>query len=75
MSGAPGSYASDVSNVARFEKQLATALGRSVDELDHAECFDFEQRSELYTILHTLKSETDAHCAMVGRWVSDKPQG
>ena len=71
MTGLAGSYVPDMSNMAEVEKQLAAVLGKSVDELNRTECFDMEQRSEIYTILTTLKAETQTHQETIGQWVSD----
>jgi len=35
----------------------------------HAQCFDDEQRAEVYTILDALKSDCDAHRRIVGQWI------
>ena len=64
-----GRYLSEVSDAAKLERQLSLALGQYVDDLAHAECFDTEKRSELYTILSTLRSETIAHNEMLGQWI------
>ena len=69
MSGTQGRYISDISDIASIENQLAAVLGNSVNQLPRMEGFDQEQRSEIYTILCTLKSETDAHCRTVGAWI------
>jgi len=66
----------DVSvKAAGLEQQLAAALSETSEELAHAECFDTEQRSELYTILQTLIADTQAHRRCVGQWVRDRPRG
>ena len=72
MAGAQGTYISDMSNAKNIENQLAAVLGESVNGLPRMEGFDQEQRSEIYTILSTLKSETDAHCRTVGEWVGQR---
>jgi len=74
MTGSAGSYIPDMSDMAEVEKQLVTVLGKSVDELNRSECFDMDQRSEIYTILTMLKSETQAHSETLGRWVSEGRQ-
>jgi len=74
MTGLAGSYVPDMSNMAEVEKQLAAVLGKSVDELNRSECFDMEQRSEIYTILATLKAETQTHRETIGHWVRDGGQ-
>lgn len=56
---------SDVSALAGIEHQLASALIETADEVKHAECFDDEQRAEIYAILQALRDDTEAHRAMV----------
>ena len=53
------------SHVACLEARLVAILGRTAKEVDHTECFDQEQRAEVYAILQALKSDTDVHRAMV----------
>ena len=72
MSGTFGNYHSDVSNVAGIEQQLALTLSIAAKAVDHMDCFDSEQRSEIYTILQTLRQDTAAHCTLVGQWVRDR---
>jgi hypothetical protein len=52
-----------------LEQRLAASLAETRDRLAHAECFDPEQRAELYAILQAIIADTDAHCGVVGRWV------
>lgn len=73
MSGTFGNYHSDVSNVVNLEQQLALTLSIAAKAVDHMDCFDAEQRSEVYTILQTLRHDTAAHCTLVGQWVRDNP--
>jgi hypothetical protein len=54
-----------VSALAGIEHQLATALTATADEVKHAECFDDEQRAEVYAILQALRDDTEAHRATV----------
>jgi hypothetical protein len=74
MSGTFGNYHSDVSNVAGIEQQLALELSIAAKAVDHMDCFDAEQRSEIYTILQTLRHDTAAHCTLVGQWVRDRKE-
>jgi len=69
MTGAMGNYKADMETMARLENQLAAVLGATAEEVDHMECFDEEQRAEIYTILQTLKTDTSQHRALLGRWV------
>jgi hypothetical protein len=73
MSGTLGNYHSDVSNVVNIEQQLALTLSIAAKAVDHMDCFDAEQRSEIYTILQALRQDTAAHCTVVGQWVRDNP--
>jgi len=60
--------------VAKIEDQLAGVLLRTTKDISHSECFDDEQRAEIYTILQTLKADTCLHRDIVGRWVSQSPR-
>jgi hypothetical protein len=74
MSGTLGNYRSDVSNVVSLEQQLALTLSIAAKAIDHMDCFDAEQRSEIYTILQALRQDTAAHCTLVGQWVRDRKE-
>ncbi len=54
-----------VPDVANLEAGLAAILGKTATEVDHVECFDEEQRAEIYAILQALRSDTDVHRALV----------
>ncbi|MHC4294398.1 MAG: hypothetical protein ACYSTL_02300 [Planctomycetota bacterium] len=54
-----------VSQVGSMEDDLSAKLAMTVDEVARTECFDSEQRAEVYTILETLKSNTETHRAML----------
>ncbi len=53
---------------AGLEDQLRATLAATADEVAHAECFDEEQRAEVYSILHALKSDSERHLRWVGQW-------
>jgi hypothetical protein len=72
MSGTLGQYLSDVASVAGMERRLACSLSVAAKTIDHMDCFDDEQRSEIYSILQALRQDTAIHCGMVGQWVSEK---
>ncbi len=74
MSGTFGNYHSDVSDVVGIEQQLALTLSIASKAIDHMDCFDAEQRSEIYTILQALRQDTAAHCTLVGQWVRDRKE-
>ena len=70
-----GAFVSGTAKAARMEKQLAAFLEETSEELGYAECFDSEQRAELYTILQALISDTAEHQRVLGQWVSDRREG
>jgi hypothetical protein len=51
------------------EEKLAASLMKTKAIIAHAQCFDDEQRAEVYTILDALKSDCDAHRRIVGQWI------
>jgi hypothetical protein len=67
-----GNATADAPNVVGLEDRLATTLAETCREVAHAECFDPEQRAEIYTILGILKTDTNAHRETVGRYVSQR---
>jgi nitrate reductase assembly molybdenum cofactor insertion protein NarJ len=56
---------SDVSALPSIEHQLASTLVETAEEIRYVECFDDEQRAEVYAILEALRGDTEAHRAMV----------
>ena len=58
VQGDSGNYISDLEGI---ETSLASMLVETADEVAHTECFDDEQRSEIYTIIQTLKADTELH--------------
>jgi hypothetical protein len=66
---------SEIAGVVRIEEQLAAALVTTSINIEHVDCLDEEQRSEIYTILHALRSDNEQHRQIVGQWVSDRPKG
>ena len=67
---------SEVPDLAGVERQLAAALDAAADEVAHTECFDAEQRAEVYAILAALRNETHLHhdqaAALAGKYVKDR---
>jgi hypothetical protein len=53
-----GQYVSELSSM---EEHLVTRVRQTADDVAHTECFDTEQRAEVYAILETLKSNTQRH--------------
>jgi len=51
----------DLTALARLEENLADQLVKIQYELDHTDCFDDEQRAEIYTIVQALRDDTQAH--------------
>lgn len=66
----------DLAALARLEEHVGSQLNQTLHELDHMDCFDDEQRAEIYTILKALCDYTQAHRGMLaglgGQWVSDR---
>ncbi len=60
-----GGPTADVSRIGSVEEGLSQALAVASNEVARAECFDAEQRAEIYTILETLKANTETHRALV----------
>lgn len=47
------------------EERLKELLSETADEIAHTECFDTEQRAEVYSILEALKFNSETHKNMV----------
>ncbi|MDP6046451.1 MAG: hypothetical protein QGG25_12640 [Phycisphaerae bacterium] len=58
-------------DLARIEQGLVDTVQAASQEVKFTECLDDEQRAEVYSILHALKNDTEAHRQMVGQWVND----
>jgi hypothetical protein len=54
----------NVQRMTALEDGLAATLTETADDIAHSECFDHEQRAEVYTILRTLTANTAQHRAM-----------
>ena len=70
--------AADLAPSVSLEDDLAALLAEAADEVSRAECFDEEQRAEVYTILNTLQADAEIHRGIVhllhqriGRYVRD----
>ena len=59
------------SDLARIEQGLVDTVQAAAREVQHTECLDNEQRAEVYSILHALRNDTEAHRQIVGQWVND----
>lgn len=70
----PGQF--DIAALKHLEEQLALQLDQTAHEIEHMDCFDDEQRAEIYTILQALREDSQAHrhavAAWAGQWVSDR---
>ncbi len=51
----------DISEMVGVESVIVNFLEETSDELAHAECFDTEQRAEIYAILQAIKADTVTH--------------
>ena len=63
--------ASAMSDMAQIESRLSAKLTEAANEVAHTETFDQEQRAEIYTILRSMRQDTEVHEKLVGRWVND----
>jgi len=61
-----------LTNAAAMEHGLAAVLMETAGDVARSECFDVEERAEIYAILDTLRSDTRVHQQVVGRWVNDR---
>ena len=58
-------------DLARIEQGLVDTVQAASREVQYTECLDDEQRAEVYSILHALRNDTEAHRQIVGQWVND----
>ncbi|MCD6364446.1 MAG: hypothetical protein J7M14_01085, partial [Planctomycetes bacterium] len=61
-----------LSAAADVEARLAASLSETAGEVARSECFDDEQRAEVYVILDALRSDSKAHRETVGVWINDR---
>ena len=47
------------------ESKIANSLATAAEELSRSECFDNEQRAEIYAILGAIKTDTENHRRMI----------
>ena len=64
-----------IDGIVGIEDQLAAALSKATSQIARLDFMDDEQRSEIYTILQAMQTDTQAHRCLVGQWVSDSRQG
>ena len=75
MTGSPGVCGLDAAGMARLEEQLTFTLAEAADRIEHMDCFDQEQRAEIYTILEALRADTETHrarAALLARQLTGK---
>lgn len=72
MTGTDGTVSDRLSALAEVEDKLAAALSETAGDVARSECFDTEQRAEVYAILDAMRSDIEVHRASVGKWVSDR---
>ena len=65
MAGAQAEGTGGELKMTYIEEQLAVKIGETSKEVAHTECFDTEERAEVYTILEALKLGTEAHRTQV----------
>ena len=64
MAGAQIGNSYGLTALSGLEQQLSARLAATADEVQHVECFDAEQRAEVFAILQALRTDTEAHRAM-----------
>jgi len=52
---------SQTSALVQLEAELANALLQVAEDIEHAECFDEEERAEVYTILRAMLADSKVH--------------
>ena len=72
MDGVKGEFAEQLTKMAQVEDQLVSALAETAGDVAHTECFDIEQRAEVYAILDSMRTDTKAHRKAVGVWISHR---
>jgi len=75
MTGVGMYVAADPSGWADAESHIGDVLAQTSEELAHAECFDEEQRAEIYAILQALKTDTSNHRRIVELLAKKLSQG
>jgi len=72
MTSTDGTVSDRLSALAEVEESLAVVLKETAGDVARSECFDPEQRAEIYAILDAMRSDVDVHRESVGRWVNDR---
>lgn len=55
------------SHIVNLESQITQSLTEAAQEIEYVECFDEEQRAEVYTILRAMLSDTKVHRSLLDR--------
>ena len=71
MQGNLRQHVDEFAAAARMEDSLSHCLSETASEVSRAECFDIEQRAEVYAILDALRQDVSTHRHSVGLWVND----
>jgi len=61
MTRIPASCIRELEGLEGIESEIGDSLQLAADELLHADCFGYEQRSEIYAILKALRDDTIDH--------------
>jgi len=72
MTTTDGTVSDRLSALAEVEDRLAAALKETAGDVARSECFDTEQRAEVYAILDAMRSDSEVHRASIGKWVNDR---
>jgi len=75
MTAAQTNSSYDAAVLAGLENGLAAALTQTAEEVKRVECFDDEQRAEVYAILQALRTDTEAHRGIVDLLVRQLKMG
>ena len=67
-----GAISDRLSALAKAEDQLAAALNETAGDVARSQCFDSEQRAEVYAIIEAMRSDVESHRQSVGQWVNDR---
>jgi hypothetical protein len=65
MTSPQANFVENLSSLETAESVIFNSLNQTTDELAHAECFDQEQRAEIYAILQAIKTDTENHRQMI----------
>ena len=67
-----GKFSNWVSQATDIEDKLSATLAETSREVAHLECFDVEQRAEIYSILEAIRKDVEVHRTTVGCWINDR---